>query len=133
ASANLFKHTLSQIPTLYGRLVYLASLRDPNSGVYRHHGLIAAFGQEQGLRALQINHTRIFREWLRLPLSGKSSDLMDYIESLEEPPALIARHLVRSKSYLTYVPDSASKAERELFTSDLSFLLDLIGRVGAGG
>jgi hypothetical protein len=39
ATADLFKNTLSRIPTLFGRLAYLASLRDSNSGIYRHYGL----------------------------------------------------------------------------------------------
>jgi len=50
AAADLWKHTLSRIPTAYGRLMYLGSLRDPNSGIYRHHGLSAAFGREESGR-----------------------------------------------------------------------------------
>ncbi|MDP9115300.1 MAG: hypothetical protein M3O20_16675, partial [Acidobacteriota bacterium] len=62
ALADLWKHTLSQIPTVYGRLVYLASLRDPNSGTYRHHGLSASFGREQSIYALRKSHEQTFLE-----------------------------------------------------------------------
>ena len=73
AVADLWKHTLSQIPTTYGRLVYLASLRDPNSGSYRHHGLSAAFGREQSTYALRTSHEQTFLQWLNLPLPVRAS------------------------------------------------------------
>ena len=44
AAADLWRNTLSQIPTLFGRLVYLSSLRDSNSGAYEHYGLAKVFG-----------------------------------------------------------------------------------------
>ena len=58
AMADLWKNTLSQIPTAYGRLSYLASLRDPNSGIYRHHGLAAMFGRDESSRALRQSQRR---------------------------------------------------------------------------
>ena len=39
AAADVWRHTLSQIPYLYGRLAYLGSLRNANTGRYEHHGL----------------------------------------------------------------------------------------------
>ena len=74
ALADLWKHTLSQIPSTYGRLVYLASLRDPNSGSYRHHGLSAAFGREESGSALRKSHEDIFLEWLKMPLAQKNAE-----------------------------------------------------------
>ena len=37
-SDALWIRDLSQIETLYGRLVYLAGLRNPDSGRYEHYG-----------------------------------------------------------------------------------------------
>ena len=51
AAEDLWRHTLSRIPTLFGRIAYLASLRDPNSGIYRHHGLSAVFGRDESSNA----------------------------------------------------------------------------------
>ena len=56
ATADLFKNTLSRIPTVFGRLAYLASLRGPDSGVYGHHGLTLMFGREESKRALARSH-----------------------------------------------------------------------------
>jgi hypothetical protein len=126
ALADLWKHTLSQIPSTYGRLAYLASLRDANSGVYRHHGLSAAFGREESLSALRKSHEDSFQEWLRLPLSGKSADLIIHFQNLEENPRQVVTYLARATPYLSQVPDSASPAQRRQFKMEMEILLDLI-------
>jgi hypothetical protein len=125
AAADLFKHTLSRIPTRYGCLSYLASLRDPNSGVYRHHGLFLAFGREESTQALQNSHEDLFRNWLTLPLSEKYEDLAAYMATLEDPQAAVVKHWKQSRIYKTYVPAQASPPEAELFVSELEVLLDL--------
>jgi hypothetical protein len=124
ALADLTKHTLSQIPTLYGRLCYLASLRDPNSGVYRHHGLFLSFGREQTAGALQSSHRSVFEEWVALSLESKSQDLTAYLASLDEVQESVVRHWRQSRIYRTLLPGSASPAETELFFTELDILLE---------
>src|SRR4051812_48038834 len=84
AVADLWKHTLSRIPTVFGQIAYLASLRDTNSGVYKHHGLAAAFGRDESIRALRESHETSFQQWLEMPLADRSQDLRSYLQSLEE-------------------------------------------------
>jgi hypothetical protein len=133
ALADLWKHTLSQIPTLYGRLAYLASLRDPNSGAYRHHGLSAAFGREESSRALRQSHEGIFSEWLKLALAEKSSDLGAYLQGLEDPKGMVVSYWLNSKHYRAQIPDSALPMESELFHSDLEALLQILRNASAAG
>jgi hypothetical protein len=132
ALADLWKHTLSQIPTTYGRLVYLASLRDANSGAYRHHGLSAAFGREESVGALRKSHEDTFREWLSLPLSDKSSDLVAHFQNLEENPRQVVTYLARATPYLSQLPDSASRAQRRQFKMEMEILLELIKNDSGG-
>ena len=61
ASADLWRNTISQIPSVFGRLVYLASLRNPNNGSYEHHGLALVFGEDEANKALKNSHTRGIR------------------------------------------------------------------------
>jgi len=126
AAEDLWKHTLSQIPTVYGRVTYLASLRDQNSGIYRHHGLAVIFGREESSKALRDSHQEVFAEWLNLSLKDKWRDLAQYFESLEEPLGMVVAHLLDSGIYKTQVPDSARKMERELFCADLEALLQTV-------
>src|SRR4051812_33121708 len=61
-AADLWRHTLSQIPTIFGRLVYLSSLRDPNTGVYHHYGLAQRFDEESADQTLRESHLKAFSE-----------------------------------------------------------------------
>ncbi len=133
ALADLWKHTLSQIPSTYGRLVYLASLRDANSGIYRHHGLSAAFGREESLSAMRKSHEDNFREWLNLPLPSKSADLVVYFQNVYENPRQVVTYLARAMPYLGQVPDSASPAQRRQFKMEMEILLELIKNDSGGG
>lgn len=125
AAADLFRHTLSRIPTVYGRLSYLASLRDSNSGIYRHHGLFLAFGREASAQALQASHETVFRTWLALPLTEKTGDLVAYLATVEDPQEVVVKYWKQSRVYRTYTPALATPAETELFIAELEVLLDL--------
>ncbi|MDP8989077.1 MAG: hypothetical protein M3N41_03225 [Acidobacteriota bacterium] len=128
ALADLWKRTLSQIPTTYGRLVYLASLRDPNSGAYRHHGLSAAFGREQSTYALRKSHEQTFLEWLTMPLAAKNGDFRGYLQSAssEESPQAVVTYLARGARYVLQAPDAAGPAQREQFKMEVEVLLELV-------
>lgn len=133
AGADLFRHTLSRIPSVFGRLLYLASLRDPNTGVYHHHGFTAAFGKEQSRQALILSHKRTFREWMRLKFKEKHADLVTYLETLDDPKGLVVSYWLESQGYLTCVPDDASKADRAYYESDLKLLLESLRDAAGGG
>src|SRR5271156_3406950 len=138
AVGDLWKHTLSRIPTLYGRLTYLASLRDTNSGAYRHHGLSIVFGREESGKALRESHEQAFVEWLKLSLAEKRDDLVHCLATLEDPqgmvvesspvvdPRLVVEHWLRSGIYRTMAPSAARPVENELFCRDLEALLETV-------
>ncbi len=130
-SADLFRHTLARIPSHFGRLMYLSSLRDPNTGAYRHYGLQAAFGRDQSAAALQTSHARSFRDWLKLELSEKHADLLAYIETLDDPKGLVVKYWLESQGYKGCVPDSAGKADRALYLDDIQRLLTAVTRSSA--
>jgi hypothetical protein len=123
---DLWKHTLSRISTVYGRLAYLASLRDQNSGIYRHHGLSAAFGREESGRALRQSHEEVFLEWLKLTLVEKHEDLQQYLATLEDPAGAVIHHWLRSRSFRTQIPSSARPMEGDLYCSELEALLEIM-------
>lgn len=132
AAADLSKNTLSRIPTLSGRLIYLASLRDTSSGVYRHHGLSTIFGREQVRAALAGHHRSVFQEWLDLALSEKREDLERYLDGLEDPRELVINHWTGVRGYRGYIPASARESERELFFAEFEALLEVIRCSGSG-
>ena len=132
AIADLFRNTLSKIPTVFGQLGYFAALRDPDSGVYQHHGMAAIFGRDESRRALAESHERVFREWLNLSLAKKSADVLEYLDGLRDSKPAVLRHWTRSAIYRSYVPASARESERQLFFQEFEVLLETLS-CGSGG
>jgi len=132
ALADLWKHTLSRIPCVYGRLTYLASLRDPNSGHYRHHGLSAAFGRDDSTLAMRQSHHQVFREWLKLPISGKAADLAEYLTGLDEEPASVSSNWLQSGHYKTLAPENATRPQKAQFRQEVEILLQMIKNAASG-
>jgi len=132
AAADLWTQTLSRIPTAYGRLTYLASLRDPNSGVYRHHGLSAIYGRDESARALRESHEQAFAEWLKLDLETKTADLREYASGLEDPPAVVLKYLATTAMSEFQLPDNARAMERKLFHRDFEMVVELLRHASGG-
>ncbi len=125
-AADLWRRTLSQIPTLFGRLAYLASLREPNSGAYRHYGLAQRFSDEDADNTLRHSHEELFAEWLASNLQRQKQDLDEYLAGLDEIPSRVIASWLSLTPYRNMMPASAREVERDLFTSDIRMLLELL-------
>jgi hypothetical protein len=126
ASSDLWRNTLSQIPTAFGRLVFLASLRDQNSGRYEHHGLALVFGEQEADRALRQSHAQAFTEWLCFPLEHQKEDLDWYLRSLDARRRVVVSNWSRLAPYRGYMPAAAKRVDRELYFSGMEALLAML-------
>ncbi len=126
AISDLWRNTLSQIPAVFGRLVYLAALRDENSGRYQHHGLALVFGEAEADRALRRSHVQTFSEWLCFNLEQQMADLTLYLSSLTDERRRVIETWLRLEPFRALVPSSATRAENELYRSDFRILLGLL-------
>ncbi len=131
AASDLWRNTLSQIPTVFGRLVYLASLRNSNNGNYEHHGLGLVFGEDEANRALKDSHAAVFAEWLAFNLEQQKADLDLYLAGLFENKRVVIDTWVRLAPYKNLVPASVRGVERRLYITDLEALLELLKDVHA--
>lgn len=126
SAADLWRNTLSQIPTTYGRLVYLSSLRDQNTGSYEHHGLAAIFGEEEAANALRRSHEAAFREWLGFDLEEQKADLDLYISQLPVPKRTVVETWARVCPHRNLIPAGTPAIERDLYLLDVETLLELL-------
>ncbi len=126
AAAELWRNTLAQIPSLFGRLVYLASLRDQNTGRYEHHGLAQLFGEEVADEALRESHAATFQDWLCYTLEQQKSDLDLYLAGLDTDKRTLLDTWIRLAPYRSLIPASARDVERKLYLADLETLLQLL-------
>src|ERR1700704_6140913 len=81
-ASDLWRLTLSQIPTTFGRLVFLSTLRDPNTGVYAHYGFAQRVGEQAADEALRQSHLNCFAEWLAFGLEEQKADLDLYLAGI---------------------------------------------------
>jgi len=126
ANTDLWRHTLSQIPVLAGRIVYLATLRSPITGRYEHHGLALVYGDEDAGKAIRISHRKAFQEWLALGLPEKVEDLESYLQSSGEDPGQILRHWSRAEAWTAFMPTGSLPAEKALFASDMRAAIKIL-------
>ena len=126
AAADLWRHTLSQIPSQFGRLVYLSSLRNSNTGGYEHHGLALVFGERESDDTLRSSHEKAFAEWLTYGLEHQKADLDLYLASLGTNKKSLLRIWRRLAPYRNLIPASARSADRRLYLSDLETLLETL-------
>jgi hypothetical protein len=116
--SEIGRRILSQVPTRFGRLVFLCSLRDRLTGRYSHPSLIETAGREIADRTLCHNHHQVFSEWLGLNLSDQKEDLDEYLRT--------SRVAVTDVPYRDLAPATAHEVERQLYLTDLEILLQLL-------
>lgn len=126
---NLWARELSQIPTYYGRMVFLAGLRNPDTGQYEYYGCpdhTSTASVSQGLKRI---HEEIFREWVSHTLERKKADIELYLDGLEIDPAELVDAWLRLTPYKNLVPGSVQGPERHKHISDIEAILGLLKNV----
>lgn len=118
-----WRRTLDGIPTLLGRLAYLASLRNPATCVYEHAGLAGRIGSDEAEALLARSHAEVFRQWLGLKLREQEDELREYFNSLDAGAGQIVRNWLTIEPYSGWIPADSRDAERELFRTDLEIVL----------
>lgn len=118
--------TLAAIPNLYGRLTYIASLRDLSSGRYEHAGLAAIYPEQAVQEALECCHFEIFQKILETPLSIQEGDLCDCLQQMPKPLGETVLHWRQMESYRILPPEGAPDYLKELFFSNLRALLEIL-------
>ena len=121
-------HALSPIPSVFGRLVYLASLWNPSTGRYHHQIMSVAFGEEEANRTLRKCHEKTFLEWLCFTLEQQRADLVRYLSGGDVAEQDLLEIWVGLGLYQHLFPPEPMDAERELFLRDLEAVLSIIRR-----
>lgn len=121
-----WQRTLSGISTLPGRLAYLASLRNVNTGTYEHAGLTQRVGATDADELLRRSHEQTFREWLCCGLARQKQEVEQYFSDLGDDMPQILESWVSLSPYRAWVPAETRDVERNLFSSDLSAIVEIL-------
>ena len=120
-AAETWRATLSRTPTLFGRLVFLASLRNPVNGRYSHAAL-GGIPTDDADRTLRNSHQQVFQQWISSGLAEQKSDLEEYLDAAGGPRNALA--------FRDLIPPTAHEVERQLYLTDLETLLELLRSEG---
>jgi hypothetical protein len=124
--AEVFERSIQQILTVFGRLSYLAGLRDTADGVYYHIVFNGVMAQEDVDTMIRVAHQRVFCQWLGLSLAQQRGDLARYLghdTADDDAVDAVVRELRNSRALLGLTPVDAHKHEKELFEKDLLLVM----------
>lgn len=125
AVSESWQRTLTGIPTVIGRVAYLSSLRNSNSGIYEHFGLAQKIGTDEVDRILRRSHVTVFQEWLCFGLEKQKEELDEYFSGLEGDRREIISSWSTLEPWNAWVPGESRDVERKLFNTDLAVILEL--------
>ncbi len=121
-----WEKTVDAVSGLFGKLVYLAGLRDDSTGNYRHYGFSRRYSDELTSTILSATHEEIFSEWLTMSIEQQRSDIEEHWREQGSDPNLIVENWLILEPYRRLIPASALAAERDLYLSDIELVLDVI-------
>ena len=118
--------SLGRIPSALERLIYIASTRDYNSGVYQHEGLAGRFGAGAAASALEYAHSEVFQSVSMMSLRRLTEELHRYMESSREEPAAFLNTWQKLEPYRVAIPVRADPTIAELFVSNVKIALAVL-------
>jgi hypothetical protein len=124
---------LEHLPNDLTRMIYLASLRDCNSGMYLHPELSHQRGVQAADGALRACHEQVFRRLLTTRLAEYVVQLQEYIRYTRGEIFTVLKTWRSLQAYRATVPMSALATSTELYFLNVAVALEVVGRQVPGG
>jgi hypothetical protein len=118
--------TLAVIPSDFGRLYYIGSLRDPETGQYRHDGLMALYSDNSVQEALTHCHEELFTRILETPLSDQQRDMTKCLESAGDQFWNLVLTWRENPGFQAMFPDGLPSYLGDLFFSNIGAMLAIL-------
>jgi hypothetical protein len=124
-----WERSLEQIPTVFGKLVFVAEFLNELSGKYWHRGLASLMDDDAVDRLIRRRQMSLFGEWLRMDAASQIDDLAAYCSSAAEGPRQTLVACSGLAMHMRLVPAGASDQERLRYLTQVDHALDhLYGR-----
>jgi hypothetical protein len=126
ATEDVRGRTLAKIPRVLDRFIYLASMRDYNTGIYHHDGLAARFSPDVTCEALADCHQEVYRQLVLCPLKDLVSQMEAYIESSQTRPQDFISTWRELEPYRVAIPVRTDAFSAELLFSNFRIALKIV-------
>ena len=105
--------TLAAIPSDFGRLYYVSSLKDESTGRYTHEGLMDLYSDNSVQAALAQCHEELFSRILETPLKHQERDLRDCLNRCRRRSVLGRGRIMEGKPvFPDHVPGRLARLSR---------------------
>ncbi len=126
AAEDLRHRTLAEMPRSLDRMIYLASMRDYNTGVYYHDGLASRFTQDAACEALADCHREAFRNLVGSSLENLVEQMEAYMASTRTTPIDFLTAWRRLEPYRVAVPVETDPISAEFLFSSFRTALAIL-------
>lgn len=123
---DAWQQHVSEIPSTFGRLAFLAGLKNAITAKYTHYLLKSALSDDETDKAIRLTHLAVFAEWLTYPLARQQSDLNLFLASVEGHRRQIVAACAVLAPHVWCIPDGVPEHERQLYLADLEAILQPI-------
>jgi len=103
------------LPNDLSRLIFLAILRDNNSGHYYHPEVARRFSVEVADRAMLACHHQIYERVVALPLEDLTDQLDAYLATVRAPKERLIESWTKLRAYRATIPMDADPISTEIF------------------
>ncbi len=121
---ELWRQHVAEIPSTFGRLAFLAGLKNRETGRYTHYLLKSSLGESETDAVIRRTHLQVFAEWLSFNLQRQKADLNVFLAGVEGHRRQILAACAVLAPHVWCIPDGAAEHERQLYLADLTAILE---------
>jgi hypothetical protein len=115
--------TLAAISSDFGRLYYVSSLKDSDSGRYEHDGLMSLYPENSVQAGLSHCHEELFARILERPLKDQELDLRACLGAAGDKYWDVVENWRENRYFQEMCPEGLPDYLQDLFCSNMGALL----------
>jgi hypothetical protein len=115
AAEDIFRALTISLPNALSRLIFLATLRDNNSGHYFHPEVARRFSADVADQAMLACHRHVYEQVVALALEDLTDQLDAYIATVRAPKERLIESWTKLRAYRATIPIDADPISSEIF------------------
>jgi len=115
------------LPNDLSRLIFVATLRDNNSGHYYHPELVRRFSPEVADQAMLACHRQIYQQVVELALEDLTDQLDVYMATVRAPRERLIESWTKLRAYRATIPMDADPISAEIFFMKVEVAVAILG------